>query len=857
VSIPVPNLDDRAFGDLVTAGRERIQQIDPEWTDLSAHDPGTVLLEAFAHLTDLLLYRLNRVPERLYAVYLNLLGTSLRPPSAASTTLRFTRTDAKERVRIVKGTRVGCPPGLLGVPQPVFVTLAEAVLDEGVESVEVPAGDLTLHEAVLIGTGTGQPGQSFTLPGAPLVDGPGVTVAIEVAQGRTLAVGDAVMVGDRAFRTCRELQIFADAAPDEAVVKIDRSSGTVSFAWFTEDAVERPSVPEAGAQIVAWYLTGGGERGNVRAGQVTVPRDPLPAGIKVTNPEAATGGRDGESLDNALRRAPQEFQARDRAVTARDYEVLASRHGGVARARAMTRREVWAYAAPGEVEVVLVPHVPEADRPRGAVRMEALQQQARPEVRTEVEAFLRERATIGAEPVIRWARYKQVLVDARVVVRPDEDIAAVRERILRRLASTINPLPQLGADFAAGFGRPLRVSNLYRILEQAEPGVLYVERVRLELELVPDADAIGLVRAEGQDNTWFVGQQGTLFRTTNGAAGWEAVATLDEDEVVRAIAPYPAQAAGRAQSAERPGLIALATDVGTGARVYVSKDLGGSWDRVAELGFGLADLTWVDRAGTPVLLVAGERGLYELSLAPGAVPVQNLVDPGQPELGFHAVASFVDVRGRAGVMVAAEASSGVWLSADAGEPETFRQVKPGGEDIRCLTVQYDGPAVVVWAGRAVPEGDGIGCLRLRVDELSRGDLNALTTRWEDLRRNWTGGSCWAVEVFDDRVYAATQSGGVLSLALGEATPSWVQPDVNCGLPLRDRRRFQPVTSLSGRTTGDESLLLAAGPYGVHRAVDRGARWRTCSARVVDDVVTAHESWLFCSGEHRVEVVRSG
>jgi hypothetical protein len=66
-----------------------------------------------------------------------------------------------------------------------------------------------------------------------------------------------------------------------------------------------------------------------------------------------------------------------------------------------------------------------------------------------------------------------------------------------------------------------------------------------------------------------------------------------------------------------------------------------------------------------------------------------------------------------------------------------------------------------------------------------------------------------------------------------------------------------VTSLSGRTTGDETLLLAAGPDGVHRSVNGGVGWRTCSARVVDDVVTAHESWLFCSGEHRVEVVRSG
>src|SRR6478752_2371588 len=92
VSIPVPLLDDRTFADLVAAALERIRQSDPEWTDLTVHDPGVVLVEAFAHLTDMLMYRLNRLPERLYAVYLNLLGTGLRPPSAATTTVRFTRT---------------------------------------------------------------------------------------------------------------------------------------------------------------------------------------------------------------------------------------------------------------------------------------------------------------------------------------------------------------------------------------------------------------------------------------------------------------------------------------------------------------------------------------------------------------------------------------------------------------------------------------------------------------------------------------------------------------------------------------------------------------------------------------------
>src|SRR6059058_868258 len=110
MSIPVPNLDDRSFADLVAGARERIQQISPDWTDLSVHDPGITILEAFAYLTDTLMYRLNRVPEKLYAVYLNLLGTSLYPPSTAETILEFTRSPAAsgtdgQDIRIPRGTQ--------------------------------------------------------------------------------------------------------------------------------------------------------------------------------------------------------------------------------------------------------------------------------------------------------------------------------------------------------------------------------------------------------------------------------------------------------------------------------------------------------------------------------------------------------------------------------------------------------------------------------------------------------------------------------------------------------------------------------------------------------------------------------
>ena len=63
------------------------------------HDPGVVLVEAFAYLTDVLLYRLNRVPDRLYATFLNLIGTTVGPPGAALDVL----------LRRFRGERLGRP----------------------------------------------------------------------------------------------------------------------------------------------------------------------------------------------------------------------------------------------------------------------------------------------------------------------------------------------------------------------------------------------------------------------------------------------------------------------------------------------------------------------------------------------------------------------------------------------------------------------------------------------------------------------------------------------------------------------------------------------------------------------------
>ncbi|HLY84750.1 MAG TPA: putative baseplate assembly protein, partial [Acidimicrobiales bacterium] len=89
MTLPVPNLDDRHFQDLVDDAKRLVQRRCPEWTDHNVSDPGVTLIEAVAFVTDQLIYRLNRVPDRLYVKFLELIGVRLLPPTPAAAPLTF------------------------------------------------------------------------------------------------------------------------------------------------------------------------------------------------------------------------------------------------------------------------------------------------------------------------------------------------------------------------------------------------------------------------------------------------------------------------------------------------------------------------------------------------------------------------------------------------------------------------------------------------------------------------------------------------------------------------------------------------------------------------------------------------
>jgi predicted phage baseplate assembly protein len=107
VSLPEVELDDVRFQELVNQSRARIAEHCKEWTEVNVSDPGITLVELFAWMTDMLCYRINRLPEKVHVALLSLLGVKLLPARAATCELCFRlQGPAKTEVRIERGTEV-------------------------------------------------------------------------------------------------------------------------------------------------------------------------------------------------------------------------------------------------------------------------------------------------------------------------------------------------------------------------------------------------------------------------------------------------------------------------------------------------------------------------------------------------------------------------------------------------------------------------------------------------------------------------------------------------------------------------------------------------------------------------------
>lgn len=833
MALPVPRLDDRSYAELVAEALAVIDRTCPGWTDRSPSDPGITLVELFAFLTENLLYRVNRIPAKLLVALLNLVGVERRPPAAAMVALCFRRTGGDGAIVIPDGTRVGSTDGSLE-----FLVTQGGTIAAGSDALTLPALHCEWVDGELAGQGTGAPGQALTLNRAPVIaasgDGLDLVLGVEAGAGE-LPPGTATRVfAGTPFRIWRECSSFADAGPDDPVYRVDRVEGLIRFAPAREAADGAlAAVPGLGRDIRVWYRRGGGRAGNVTAGSLTVLKTPL-AKVTVGNPAPASGGADGETVAEAVRRCPLDVTAMRCAVTARDFERLALASGGIARAKAFAQGQVWRHAEPGVVELLLVPSI-EAGAD-GAVGPAAIAAGRSDALKARVDQAIDGRRPLGVRLATGWAKVRPVAVAVRVVVSREEDRAAVRSRLATRLNALFSPLRD------RPFGAALRASDAYETI-LSEPGVRYADQLRFTIGEAPAREARAVLRDPHQPRCWYAATAEALHRSLDDGDSWSVVH----------------QAAGQrpvfvARHRDRPGLMALGVALDKGSAVHLSRDCGESWTAsAAAFASEISDADWITRDGTPVLLIATADGLMQVQPGSGTGPAPVVVDQAIDAKGYYGVAAITSPSGVISVAVAARMTGGVYLSTAGGVSETFRPIGLKGRDIRTVAIQRFNARDYLWAAvRAEAGQQGDGAMRIELRAGGADDPDG----WKPFNIGWQGGSCEDLSFAGGTIVAGSNRAGILVLDIQAAAPSWTPTRLDAGLPIRDAERLlHVVAAVAAESRPDGTVtIFAAGPQGVYRSADGGARFALNSATEFTDRIPLPANWLYCAGDHDIAVV---
>lgn len=341
----------------------------------------------------------------------------------------------------------------------------------------------------MLGVSDGVPGQAFKLLHTPIL-------TLDPARDYLVVQPP---VGP--LQRWQEVSDFADSGPNDPHFVLDKLDGTLTLgpSLLQPDGTlySFGAAPEKESVLsFSHYQHGGGVEGNVAQQTLTVLKSSIPYVAHVTNRAPAVGGRDEQSLEDAKLRAPQMLRTRTRAVTADDYEYLASQIEGVARACCLAPgaqpgpRE---NPRPGQVVVVVLPQF---DNPQGRIAPEQLVTSA--ELRSAVLAHLETRRPLGISVEVRQPQYTWISVRAELRLAEHSDpalISEVQHQAEEALYCYLNPY--IGGPRSDGwpFGRPLNRSELYSLLHRIEH-VEFVEDIQMSINDSPGRAPVQAVAAQ-------------------------------------------------------------------------------------------------------------------------------------------------------------------------------------------------------------------------------------------------------------------------------------------------------------------------------------------------------------------------
>lgn len=329
----------------------------------------------------------------------------------------------------------------------------------------------------LIGVGDGRQGQTFKLANGNVLED---TLELAVEEN-----ADQPPVRWAATRT------LDDAGPDDRLMAFDPEAGRLTAGDGDRGRIV-PLVPRGGRVVAVRYKAGGGAGANLPPGGITTIESAARGVEWVVNFVAAAGGRDAETLDGAKARARKEISSRSRAVTAGDFEWIATRTPGVEVGRAVVvplRRPLrggppgvaWGCGPVGggavELDRTTVAH--------GAVSVVVVPNECGPEpvptpsFRKAVCDYLDRHRLVTTEVYVVPPQYCR-LSDFRVRVKAAAGFtrAMVQARVEAALAGYLHPLR--GGPDGAGFrfGGTVHVADLMTLAARTE-GVARVESLEV------------------------------------------------------------------------------------------------------------------------------------------------------------------------------------------------------------------------------------------------------------------------------------------------------------------------------------------------------------------------------------------
>jgi predicted phage baseplate assembly protein len=318
--------------------------------------------------------------------------------------------------------------------------------------VEATQGETVKDE--VLGSGNGAAFQAFKLKKSPLTYLPA-----EDAEGVS-AVDSALLVTVNGVRWNEKPTLF-DSPPDGqeyTAVQDDDEKTSVTFG----DGVFGARPPTGKDNIRARYRKGIGTSGNVEIGGIQQLIDSSPGVQKVTNPQAAFGGADRESVDKVRTNAAASLSTFGRAVSAADYAALALSYPGVAKASAAWVNRDWTTLKALDhpyVQLVVATsdQQPLAEQPTFAAKLRSFLDRRRdPNVSLRITDF--------------------VPIHMQLVASVEIDEAFPQQATIAKVQTALNPAvnPDGTIGFFAferlSFGESLHLSAVYAQL-QSVPGV--------------------------------------------------------------------------------------------------------------------------------------------------------------------------------------------------------------------------------------------------------------------------------------------------------------------------------------------------------------------------------------------------